>query len=365
MSAILGIGHVSACGTGIGDLREVLAGRRFPACEEQTIRTPRGQTTVRSHPARIAGLERFASSRQLRRIDRFAQMALLACGLAIEDAGQEIAEVVKAQRLGLVFATGHGPLGATFGFQDGILEGGDREASPALFTNSVHNMAASHVSIVLGLAAPSLTLSALEFGPAMAVATAQRWIERGEVDAVLVGFGEELCPLVLYAAACLCAQTGEDPASSEPSAACAYEPGEGFMAILLGKPDAAAARAVEIEGVRLFAELHETRGALGPARMVLFATGVGGPGARARRLIEDVPARRSLTPLRGDWATGQGFDLAAAALMLRDGRTVAAGAMEGPNSGIADSSVVLPAGAQVACVQCGAEGGAAVMISRS
>lgn len=290
-ACILGIGQTSACGVGAHALRNPAA------TQEQTIATRAGDVVVRSHPACVDGIESLIPARKLRRVDRFAQMALLASASALREAS-----LADGARIALVFATGHGPLGATYGFQDGLIEGGDREASPFAFTASVHNMLASQVSIALGIAGPCLTLSALDLSPAMALNTATHWLARGDVEYVLVGCGDELCALGLYAAATLGIE-------------CAVEPGEGFVSFVLGRETTARSIA-RIESVEFLDDA---------ASATAYAATDRSAHADGSRV--------------GCMATQQAFDIAATALMLRDSAN----------------------GKRVACVQTAADGSAAIV----
>jgi hypothetical protein len=299
MISILGIGHVSACGIGLEALRKVCQGAAVSRVGSVPLQTPNGETSVVIHPARPDGLDQRVNVRKLRRLDRFAQMALLSALLAIEDAG----DAANGERTGILFSAGHGPLGSSFAFQDGIQDGGDKEASPAAFTNSVHNMPSSQVAIALGCNGPCLTLSAAEQSPAVALVTAERWLERGEVDRVLLGFGDELSALTQYAAACL-SQDGE------------YQPGEGFVCLLLGKNAETTTSCVE--SVQIFDTPEAAQDAIFDANRTLLANKNGCNAPLYERLLGGRFTGQSLAAYFGNFATGQGFDLAAAALMLRD-----------------------------------------------
>lgn len=273
-AVILAIGQTSACGVGAQALLKPVA-----ATDEHEIATAAGDVLVRTHPAGVAGIESLIPARKLRRVDRFSQIALLAAASALRDAG-----LSDGARIGLVFAAGHGPLGATFAFQDGLIAGGDREASPFAFTASVHNMLASQVSIALGISGPCLTLSALELSPAMAFQSASHWLARRDVDFVLVGCGDELCPLSLYAAATL---------GSE----CGLEPGEGFVAFVLGRDDETQKPIARIESIDIFDDSASAARVLSRADRIVHAD-----GGRAW----------------GSMTSEQAFDAAASALRLRD-----------------------------------------------
>jgi 3-oxoacyl-[acyl-carrier-protein] synthase II len=106
-----------------------------------------------SYIADTSCLTDFVPKRELRRIDHFSQLALAGAFLALKDAG---IDRLESKSTGLVICSGYGSSRTTFSFLDSIIENGDDCASPTLFSNSVHNSAAGHISILLTLSGPSL-----------------------------------------------------------------------------------------------------------------------------------------------------------------------------------------------------------------
>lgn len=122
-------------------------------------------------------------------------MALLAAGKAIQDADPGV--FIK-EKTGVIVASGYGALSTTFAFLDSYLEKGDDLASPILFSNSVHNAAAAHISICYGIQGPSLTISQFDMSFICALLSAGIWLEEGKVDSVLVGSSDEYCDVLGY-----------------------------------------------------------------------------------------------------------------------------------------------------------------------
>ncbi len=102
------------------------------------------------------------------------------------------------QNLAVVIATGYGASQTTFSFLDTAFDDGDACASPTLFSNSVHNAAAAHVSILLNARGPNLTVSQFEMSVPSAMLTACQWLEDKIVDAVLFGGVDEYCSVLGY-----------------------------------------------------------------------------------------------------------------------------------------------------------------------
>jgi len=135
--------------------------------------------------------DRVALSRA-RRADHFSKMAVLAAVDAAQNAGFELVP----ERTGIVLGTAFGPHPTVFSFLNDILEFGDAGVSPTLFSHSVHNAAASYISVTLGLAGPAMTLTTFTDPFRQSLLLAQTWLDQGQCDSVLVG-GVEECGAVM------------------------------------------------------------------------------------------------------------------------------------------------------------------------
>ena len=307
--AVLGIGTVSALGCGIETLKTGLEGKVKPAIEEHKIATADGETSLKVYTAGVSGLDRFVSRQALRRMDRFIQMALLSSYLAIEDSGVTLGD---RTRIGIIFGSGYGPLQTTFSFLDSLIDFGDKCASPTLFANSVHNSLASHVSILLKVQGPCLTVTCFEQTTFSVMTTAINWLREGTADYVLAGVGDEYCDVRGYATLLSGSRGCTDimPLSFDE---CSYLPGEGFAAFLLGKAptDRAYCNLIRCETRR--GEIsgdHET--------LFLAANGDKDTGRFYKPLANNSRVQ-AYSPLYGGMPVGNGFDIAIAALSLKEG----------------------------------------------
>jgi 3-oxoacyl-[acyl-carrier-protein] synthase II len=141
-------------------------------------------------PTVVDELELFHPKRALRRTSHYCRLALLGANLALKDAGMAISDISEG-RLGVIVATGYGPARTTFDFLDSIHDFGARLASPTAFSTSVHNIAASTISLLLGIKGPCLSINQFAASLGSALISAQCWISDGRVDAVLVGAVDE------------------------------------------------------------------------------------------------------------------------------------------------------------------------------
>ncbi len=311
--AIQGIGITGSFGAGVDALRSALQSRTV-APQQLTVDHHDGaRDSFPAYRATTEGLERFLPKRELRRIDHFSKMTLLAAHLALEDAGLLEAD---RSRIGVVVASGYGPLKTTFNFLDSYLDFGYSCSSPTHFSNSVHNAAAAHVSMQLKLTSPSLTVTQFEMSVASALLSARQWLAEGRVDRVLFGAADEYCEVLRYCRRHFFADGEQGPLRPLDLAAQTAMVGEGAVFMVLGREDNTAAYAAidsVILGNHAVAPLK-----LPPAAVIVAgADGHRQCGRWYAEVIGDQPVV-ACSPYYGSFPAAAGFDLAAAALMLRD-----------------------------------------------
>ena len=125
----------------------------------------------------------------LRRIPRYARLALLAAIRALDDAGWR--QVPDPGDLALVIGTAYSGVQMSLDFMDSMLDGGARLASPTAFSYAVNNMAAGLLSLLLHVQGPCLTVSQFELSFAGAVFAATAWLHAGRARRVLAGAVDE------------------------------------------------------------------------------------------------------------------------------------------------------------------------------
>jgi|GEM_PF-181601 len=192
---LIGFGVLGGFGIGLAHLEETLDGTRPPKMEMVTHQLIDGPVNIPVMRADTSSLENYVSKRSLRRIDRYSRMAVLGACLALEDADRL---EKMSERTGLIIVSGYGAAATTFSFLDSVIKDGDTCASPTHFSNSVHNSAAAHISILLSITGPSLTISQFHTSVASGLLTARQWLAEGRVDEVLFGAVDEYCPVRGY-----------------------------------------------------------------------------------------------------------------------------------------------------------------------
>jgi 3-oxoacyl-[acyl-carrier-protein] synthase II len=282
-AAIRGAGVVGPFGCGLAGLAEAIG--RLPATDAGAGAGLTADTGM---------LDRMIPPRTLRRVEHYGRMAILAAHLAIEDAG--LSGAVPGET-GLVVATGMGPTANTLDRQPVDIPLADLALSPILFSNSVQNAAAAHISMLLGMRGPSLSINQYELAVPLAFQAALDWLAEGRAGTVLVGCVDGFSR-ALHAEALRCGGADAVPV------------GEGSAFFVLTADEAGSGAHPIVEAVR-----------------------TGGPGHSAERPVADALVLRNgvrptdapgdercLSGVYGSFPTSMGMDVAAAVLLLRGGR---------------------------------------------
>jgi 3-oxoacyl-[acyl-carrier-protein] synthase II len=131
------------------------------------------------------------SKREVRRADRFTQLAIVAADEALAEAGWRSGELPYApERIGVVLGTGIGGIATLEDGKERLLQHGPKAVPPLYVPLMMGNAACGTLSLRYGLRGNSFgTVSACAAG-AHATAQATRMIQVGEADAVVTGGSE-------------------------------------------------------------------------------------------------------------------------------------------------------------------------------
>ena len=131
----------------------------------------------------------FMDKRVARRMDRFAQLAVAAGRMALEDAGLAV-DAASAPRIGALVGSGIGGLDT---FVEQVTLSGERgpdRLSPLFIPMVIANMAAAQVSMQLGLRGPLSTISTACASGNHALGDATEMIRADRADVMLAGGAE-------------------------------------------------------------------------------------------------------------------------------------------------------------------------------
>ncbi|KGQ20918.1 beta-ketoacyl-ACP synthase II [Thermus filiformis] len=142
-------------------------------------------------PVQIAGevdveVEAYLDKRELRRLDRFVQLALVAAELALKDAGLEV-DRLDPTRVGTLVGSGIGGMETWEAQSRVFLEKGPNRISPFFIPMMIANMASAQIAMRYGFMGPSSTVVTACATGSDALGSALRMIQLGEADVVFAG----------------------------------------------------------------------------------------------------------------------------------------------------------------------------------
>jgi 3-oxoacyl-[acyl-carrier-protein] synthase II len=148
-----------------------------------------------SYPTRIAGEVKgfdpaaFFDKKELRRLDRFSQFAIVATQLALEDAKLKL-NISLIEQTAVIVGSGIGGLATLEREHEVLLEKGVRRVSPFLIPMMISNMAAGNISLHFGIKGNSYCPVSACSSSAHAVGEAYEAIKRGDCLVVITGGAE-------------------------------------------------------------------------------------------------------------------------------------------------------------------------------
>jgi len=298
--SIKGIGVLGGFGCGIGDLNKALTTGKSSSTA-MVIKTTDGDIEVPAFLANTDRLKSFVNKRN----------ALLGCFLALEDA-----DMLHANRgkMGIIIATGYGSTCNTFDLQHSVITEAAPFCSPTQFSNSVHNAAATHISILLKEMGPNLSVSHYDMSITSAFLSAYQWLQEERVESVLVGSVDEYNKILGYFRHCFY-NKGNKKAGFAGKMNQEYAIiGEGANFFVLTGENEAASPYGFIENVKM--GNFKRRGINLPENAAFFL-GADGYSECDEQYADYIPEKAlvaSYSHLYGGLPVGTGFDIAIAAL---------------------------------------------------
>lgn len=221
----------------------------------------------------------FLSLKEIRRLDRFSQLALVATAEALVQAGWSDELPHDPLRIGCVLATGIGGIETVETQHDVMRDRGAKMVSPLGIPQYMPNAGAAAVSMKHGLQGQVYGVVSACSGGAHAIGSAMRMIQYGDADAVVAGGAE--AALTAFGFACFNSMQALSPTGcSRPFDARrdGFVMGEGAGVLVLEEAAAAEAR-----GATVLAEVAGY-GSTSDAYHLTAPEPGGGPASRAIEL---------------------------------------------------------------------------------
>jgi 3-oxoacyl-[acyl-carrier-protein] synthase II len=240
----------------------------------------------------------FLSIKEARRLDRFAQFAVIASSEAVAQAGWEGEPPYDPLRTGCVIATGIGGIGTVETQHDVMRDRGAKMVSPLGIPQYMPNAAAAAVSMKHALRGQSYGVVSACASGGHALGSAMRMIQYGDADAVVCGGAE--ATLTEFGFACFNSMQALSPTGiSRPFdlRRDGFVMGEGAGMVVLEEAEAAAARGATVLG--------EVAG-YGSTSDAFHLTAPEPTGGAASRAIELALTDAGATPADVDYVNAHG-----------------------------------------------------------
>jgi 3-oxoacyl-[acyl-carrier-protein] synthase II len=186
--AITGIGLVTPLGCGKDEnWAAILAGRSGIG--------PISHFDASDLPVRFAGEVRdfdpaaYIERRELKKLDRFTQLSVVAADMAIRDAGIEIGPDA-AERAGVILGIGMGGIATIEEYVRAYYQSGLKKVTPFFIPRLIANMAPGQIAMRLGCRGVNFTVTSACASGGHAVGEAYRQIRFGYQDAIITGGAE-------------------------------------------------------------------------------------------------------------------------------------------------------------------------------
>jgi 3-oxoacyl-[acyl-carrier-protein] synthase II len=187
---VTGMGIVSPIGSTIKDYWESLKNGRSGVGNITTFDVSKFDCHIAAE-IRNFSPEAYISSKEVRRLDRFTQLAVVAAKDALSDSNLLLAKE-NIFRIGVLIGSGIGGLKTIEDQHTILLEKGPGRVSPFLIPMMIVNMAPGYVAISLGLKGPNSCVATACASGTHAIGDAFKIIQRGQADVMFAG-GAESC----------------------------------------------------------------------------------------------------------------------------------------------------------------------------
>ena len=224
------------------------------------------------------------SKKEVRRTDRFTQLAIGAAEEAVAQAGLDGDEKgLDPERIACIVATGVGGIGTVEQNHDKLRDKGEKSVSALAIPMLMPNAGAGTLALRYGLKGPSHTVASACAAGADAISAAARLIRCGEADAVVTGGSEAaLTPLARAAFGNMGALSPSGISRPFDARRDGFVMGEGAGVLVLEDAESAEERGQEILGELL------GYGASSDAHHITAPEPEGNGAARAiRRALDD------------------------------------------------------------------------------
>jgi 3-oxoacyl-[acyl-carrier-protein] synthase II len=178
---------------------------------------------ISNFPITIAGEcpefdpEKFIDRREIRKLDRFTILSLIASQEAIQHSGIDL-NTIQKDRIGVILGTGVGGIQTLEEQHSKLVSRGPKRVSPHFVPKMIANIAAGQISIKNGFQGPNQTITSACASANDAIGYGLRLLRYGDADVVISGGSEaSVAPLPMAGFANMKALTSQNDVPVEAS----------------------------------------------------------------------------------------------------------------------------------------------------
>jgi 3-oxoacyl-[acyl-carrier-protein] synthase II len=185
---ITGAGAVSPVGNTLPETWEALVAGKSGAAQIISFDASKLKTRF---AAEVKGFDasKFLGTREVRRLDRFAQFAMVSTLEAVEQSGLKVTDDNR-DRIGVIIGSGIGGVQTLYEQLEIFRERGPERVSPFLVPMMISDSAAGNVAIRLGMRGPNMAIATACATGSNAIGEAGEMIRRGAADVMIAGAAE-------------------------------------------------------------------------------------------------------------------------------------------------------------------------------
>lgn len=213
---ITGMGVISPVGSSLGQFFQNLLSAKSGVRPIQSVDTSLLATKIAAEIPDFCPTDHF-TEKQLDLLDRFSQIAVVAARAALVDAGVEFTEAQK-ERLGVSLGTAYGGCHTLDAGYNAIYGKQATRINPFTIPKTMHNAAASQISMYLGAKGPAYSVTTACSSATHSIGEAFHQIKLGMADAMLAGGSD--APLTYGILRCWEAMRVLSTGRPDPAAAC-------------------------------------------------------------------------------------------------------------------------------------------------
>lgn len=197
---ITGLGPITPIGTGKENYWDSLIKGKSGVSHITNFDTTGYASTI---GAEVIGFhpEEYMDKKEAKRMDKFAQFAVAATKLAIEDGNLDLDSIDK-RRVGVVLGSGVGGIETLESEHTKLMEKGPRRVSPFFIPMMISNMGPAQITMTYGFKGPSFTVTTACASGNHAIGESFRLIQNGAADLIITGGSEAAVSPISVAGFC-------------------------------------------------------------------------------------------------------------------------------------------------------------------